>query len=119
MRRNPLLIPEIKGLAQVSGLGFQRLFIYSLWFRDCSLVIRFYKFPNIWGAFTTLYGVLRTANGGFAVESQVSTLMDAKPEGGNSYELLNFSAERVSAIFGSSDVVQPSAVRTLVLIRAF
>ena len=75
--------------------------------------------PNIWGAFTTLYGVLRTANGGFAVESQVSTLMDAKPEGGNSYELLNFSAERVSAIFGSSDVVQPSAVRTLVLIRAF
>ena len=77
------------------------------------------KFPNIWGAFTTLYGVLRTANGGFTVESLVSTLLEAQPVGGNSYELLNFSAERVSAIFGNSNSVQPSALRSLVLIRAF
>lgn len=75
--------------------------------------------PNIWGAFTTLYGVLRTANGGFTVESLVSTLLEAQPVGGNSYELLNFSAERVSAIFGNSNSVQPSALRSLVLIRAF
>lgn len=72
-----------------------------------------------WGAFTTLYGMLTSANGAMAVSSQVPTLLEAQPTGGTSYEVLNYSADRVSSIYGNSNTVQPSAVRALVLIRSF
>lgn len=77
------------------------------------------KFPNNWGAFTTLYGMLTSANGAMAVSSQVPTLLEAQPTGGTSYEVLNYSADRVSSIYGNSSTVQPAALRVLALIRAY
>lgn len=77
------------------------------------------EFPNNWGAFTTLYGMLTSANGAMVASSQVPTLLEAQPTGGTSYEALNYSADRVNSIYGNSNTVQPSAVRALVLIRAF
>ena len=75
--------------------------------------------PNNWGAFTTLYGMLTSANGAMVASSQVPTLLEAQPTGGTSYEALNYSADRVNSIYGNSSTVQPSAMRALVLIRAF
>lgn len=75
--------------------------------------------PNNWGAFTTLYGILTSANGAMAVSSQVPTLLEAQPTGGTSYEVLNYSADRVSSIYGNSSTVQPAALRVLALIRAY
>lgn len=119
IHRNPLLILKIKGLAQVSRAKTSDEAHFLSWFRDCSLVIRFYKFPNNWGAFTTLYGILTSANGAMAVSSQVPTLLEAQPTGGTSYEVLNYSADRVSSIYGNSSTVQPAALRVLALIRAY
>lgn len=68
--------------------------------------------PNSWGAFTTLYGMLTSANGAMAVSSQVPTLLEARPSGGSSYEVLNYSADRGNAIYGNSSTVQPAAMRS-------
>ncbi len=75
--------------------------------------------PNSWGAFTTLYGMLTSANGAMAVSSQVPTLLEARPSGGSSYEVLNYSADRGNALYGNSSTVQPAALRVLALIRAY
>lgn len=75
--------------------------------------------PNSWSAFTTLYGMLRSANGAMAVSSQVPTLLEARPSGGSSYEVLNYSADRSNALYGNSNTVQPAALRVLALIRAY
>lgn len=75
--------------------------------------------PNSWGAFTVKYGFLSTANGSFAVESQVSTNVSASSSGGDKYEVANYSAQRGNAIYGSSSTVQPSSLYGLLLIRAY
>lgn len=75
--------------------------------------------PNSWGAFTTLYGMLTSANGAMTVSSQVPTLLEAQPSGGTSYEVLNYSADRDSSIYGASYTVQPVSMRALILIRAY
>lgn len=75
--------------------------------------------PNSWGAFTTLYGILTSANGAMAVSSQVPTLLEARPSGGSSYEVLSYSADRGNALYGNSSTVQPAALRVLTLIRAY
>ncbi|WP_289172089.1 phage tail protein [uncultured Parasutterella sp.] len=75
--------------------------------------------PNNWGAFTTLYGMLTSANGAMVVSSQVPTLLEAQPTGGTSYEVLNYSADRLNSIYGNSSTVQPAALRALALIRAY
>ena len=77
------------------------------------------KFPNSWGAFTTLYGMLTSANGAMTVSSQVPTLLEAQPSGGSSYEVLNYSADRGNQIYGASYTVQPLSMRALILIRAY
>ena len=122
MRRNPLLIPEIKGLAQVSGLGFQRLFIYSLWFRDCSLVIRFYKFPNIAGT-SLLAGFVTPQSGDICGTGPFSNMQrwvqNFVVTDGSDSSVLEFDASLANAQYGAADTVQPSALRSLVLIRAF
>ena len=79
----------------------------------------FGQFPNSWGAFTVKYGFLSTANGSFAVESQVSTNVSASSSGGDKYEVANYSAQRGNAIYGSSSTVQPSSLYGLLLIRAY
>lgn len=79
----------------------------------------FGKVPNNWGAFTALYGMLTSANGAMVASSQVPTLLEAQPTGGTSYEALNYSADRVNSIYGNSSTVQPAALRTLALIRAY
>lgn len=75
--------------------------------------------PNSWGAFTTLYGMLTSANGAMTVSSQVPTLLEAQPSGGSSYEVLNYSADRGNQIYGASYTVQPLSMRALILIRAY
>ena len=124
MRRNPLLIPEIKGLAQVSGLGFQRLFIYSLWFRDCSLVIRFYKFPNI-GSELDSYtgdgsGSFRRGTGAIALMSKMTLGYEPGTATlNNAWRTAAFSAQRSNSAYGNAETVQPLSLRVLALIRAF
>lgn len=73
--------------------------------------------PNNWGAFTVQYGFLSTANGAFAVESQVSTNVSASSSGGNKYEVANYSAQRGNAIYGASTTVQVASIRMYCLIR--
>lgn len=73
--------------------------------------------PNSWGAFTVKYGFLSTANGSFAVESQVATNVSASSSGGDKYEVANYSAQRGNSIYGASTTVQVSAVFGQYLIR--
>ena len=73
--------------------------------------------PNNWGAFTVRYGFLSTANGGFIVDSQVPTNVDATPTGGDKYEVANYSAQRCNGIYGASETVQTASMRVQCLIR--
>ena len=73
--------------------------------------------PNTWGAFTVKYGFLSTANGSFAVESQVSTNVSASSSGGDKYEVANYSAQRGNSIYGASTTVQVASIRMYCLIR--
>ena len=73
--------------------------------------------PNNWGAFTVRYGFLSIANGGFVVDSQVPTNVDASPTGGDKYEVANYSAQRCNEIYGASDTVQPAGLYVQMLIR--
>lgn len=73
--------------------------------------------PNSWGAFTVKYGFLSTANGSFAVESQVATNVSASSSGGDKYEVANYSAQRGNSIYGASTTVQVSALFGQYLIR--
>ncbi len=75
--------------------------------------------PNIWGAVSTKYGFLNTANGAFALESKVPTDVSASSTGGDKYEVMNLSAERLNSLYGASSTVQTSAIRSLSLIRAY
>ena len=75
--------------------------------------------PNSWGAFTVKYGFLSTANGSFAVESQVPTNVSASSSGGDKYEVANYSAQRGNAIFGASSTVQPAGIYGLLLLKAY
>lgn len=75
--------------------------------------------PNSWGAFTVKYGFLSTANGSFAVESQVPTDVSASSSGGDKYEVANYSAQRGNAIFGASSTVQPAGIYGLLLLKAY
>lgn len=93
--------------------------IRSTWFDDFNLFPCFYKFPNIWGAVTTKYGFLSTANGALAVESQVPTNVTATTTGGDKYESLNLSAQRLHSVYRAIETVQPEAFRTLTLVRAY
>lgn len=73
--------------------------------------------PNNWGAFTVRYGFLSTANGGFIVDSQVTTNVNATPTGGDKYEVANYSAQRCNRIYGASETVQPAGLYAQMLIR--
>ena len=73
--------------------------------------------PNNWGAFTVRYGFLSTANGGFVVDSQVPTNVNATPTGGDKYEVANYSAQRCNGIYGASETVQPAGLYAQMLIR--
>ena len=75
--------------------------------------------PNIWGAVTTKYGFLSTANGAFEVQSQVSTNVTANTSGGDQYEAINLSAQRLHPVYRAIETVQPSSMRALILIRAY
>ena len=75
--------------------------------------------PNIWGAATTKYGFLSTSNGAFLVESQVQTNVAASATGGDKYESLNLSAQRLNPIYRAVDTVQPDALRIQFLVRAY
>ena len=96
--------------------------------RDTFLVNQHYRLgmclcysvvPNNWGAFTVRYGFLSTANGGFVVDSQVPTNVDATPTGGDKYEVANYSAQRCNGIYGASETVQPAGLYGLYLVRAY
>lgn len=75
--------------------------------------------PNIWGAVTTKYGFLSTANGAFEVQSQVSTNVTANTSGGDQYEAISLSAQRLHPVYRAIETVQPSSMRALILIRAY
>lgn len=79
--------------------------------------LRYSDGPNNWGAFTVRYGFLSTANGGFIVDSQVPTNVDAAPTGGDKYEVANYSAQRCNGIYGASETVQPAGLYAQMLIR--
>lgn len=93
------------------------------------------KAPQLFGTFPNILGTfrLRTATLGDGSISKIGwasgAITDNDAETGTSSaistvpvtatQLFNFSANRSNQVFGASGTVQPSAMRALVLIRAF
>ena len=124
IHRNPLLILKIKGLAQVSRAKTSDEAHFLSWFRDCSLVIRFYKFPNI-GSELDSYtgdgsGSFRRGTGAIALMSKMTLGYEPGTATlNNAWRTAAFSAQRSNSAYGNAETVQPLSLRVLALIRAF
>ena len=105
----------------VSGLGFQRLCIYSLWFDDCSLVLYFYNFPNSTGTLPWLSATatesenLGTGNIRWGRGDSIKGYLKKEPAGTMYDPRIDLSWS--NSMFGASDTVQPKSLRCLCLIR--
>lgn len=86
------------------------------------------KFPNILGAFrlrSAILGDESISKIGWASGAITDNNVETSTSSGLSTvsvtatQLFDFSANRSNQVFGASDTVQPSAMRALVLIRAF
>lgn len=99
-------------------------FIYFTWFLDFSLFPSFYKFPNSPGEVfvrgirdASLFGA---ASGSFSLSTDSTSWESAMPSGSSSARYkLSLNLAGGNNTFGSASTVQPSALRTLVLIRAY
>ena len=96
-------------------------FIYFTWFLDFSLFPSFYKFPNSTGqVYEVQFGTATNALGIFQIVSSWNNNISGGSEiYTEKMSSIGIDMSLSNTIYGKSSTVQPSALRSLCLIRSY